>query len=108
MITIHTANGSAQLIGSWGNGKAPAKNFGAMPATLVADNGDGHYDAWKITGPMMDQAREIARYYVKGERVVEYSGGRLVAVNQPEDFWIELPNGDFAENTAKYPEILAW
>ena len=108
MTTHYTASGSATLIGSWGHGKAPAKDFQLMPACLLADDGDGHYDAWGITGKMADAAQALARFYVKGERVVAYDAGLLSAINCPDDFWIELPSGDFEPNLVTYPGILAW
>lgn len=115
-MTVHThASGIATLLGSGGHGKAAAADYDFMPATIVTDDDDGHYDAWKVTGKMKDAAEKIAPFYLREGKVVEYHSGRLTVINTPDDFWVGVGTqhedgsfDDYSANLRDYPNVIAF
>ena len=81
-MTFHiTKSGSVELVDSYGNGKSERGNWSSTPATLICDDGDGYYDAWKYAVPV------------------------------PDDFWIEDSSDSWSDvkpNLKKYSNAVAW
>lgn len=110
-MTIHrTKSGLIELLGQWGHGKAAPANYANRPATLISDDGDGHFCAWAVTGDMRDAAEVAARFDLRndGRRVAVLEGNCVSMVNTPDDFWTETESGDFVENLAAYPDVVAY
>lgn len=60
-MTIHrTDSGYIELLDTWGHGRAPNGDWYNRPATLIADDGDGHYEAWAYEGAKADAAMALA------------------------------------------------
>ena len=55
-----TPSGFVQLVQEWGPGKGTPANA-KRPATLITDDGDGHYQQWKYTGKLTDALVTLAR-----------------------------------------------
>lgn len=107
-ISASPRGGYVECVGQWGHGRAAAADFGRMPAILMADDGDGHYFAYRVFGMTMREAAEIiAPLFAKGEMVVTFSGSSVVAERAPHDFWIEKSD-EFRPNLAAYPDVIAW
>jgi hypothetical protein len=114
-MTFHiTKSGSVELIDSYGHGKSESGNWHSAPATLICDDGDGHYDTWKFTGKLDDAVEAIAGLYTRndGRYIVEHvTRGRLDAVPVPDDFWIEDDSDSWSDvkpDLKKYPNAVAW
>ena len=105
-----TASGSITLRDQWGHGKAARCDWYSTPATIVVDDGDGHYTAWSYTGRMRDAAETAARFDLRNDgRYVAVLEGTSVNMQQPPaDFWIVQPDGSVEPNTAAHPEVLAY
>ena len=102
-MTVHnTKTGHVEFISEWGHGKGRQINP-KRPATIITDDGDGHYQAWGYTGDQLDALKTLAGL----ERRLT-SGDGYVLESAPEDFWIENGDGDFKPNTNMYPRIIAW
>jgi len=66
-MTYHSNDkASIELLDQWGHGKGPRGDWTARPATLIADDGDGHYDAWAYTGDKREAAMIIAGFFKAG------------------------------------------
>lgn len=109
-MAIHkTKTGWIELVDSWGHGKASNGKWHSAPATLVAEDGDGHYDAWKFSGDKKDAAVKIAEFLDKADMVVCLEGNSVVAQRAPGDFWTEDEGkGEFIPNLSKYPDVIAY
>ena len=109
-----TKSGSVELIDTYGHGKNAKGNWSAAPATLICDDGDGHYDVWKFTGKLDDAAKAVAGFYTgsDGLYIVEHiTRGRLDAVPVPNDFWIEDSSDSWSDCKPaldKYPHTVAY
>ena len=112
-MTFHiTKSGSVELIDS---SEAWSLFPGdSAPATLICDDGDGHYDTWEFTGKLDDAVEAIAGLYTRndGRYIVEHvTRGRLDAVPVPDDFWIEDDSDSWSDvkpDLKKYPNAVAW
>lgn len=103
-----TDSGHVACVGQWGHGRAPAADFDKMPATIIADDGDGHHTAYQFTGAARDAMALLAPRFVRdGKIVVSDSATRLTVERAPDDFWIERSD-EFIANTATYPNVLAY
>ncbi len=108
-----TPTGFVELLSSWGDGKGTPANEN-RPATLVTDDGDGHYEQWKYTGKLDDALVTLARLdkHISGSYDPPYVAIRLGAgyyiERAPEDFWIENSEGEFAPNLEAYPDVIAY
>lgn len=113
MGAIHfTPSGSCELLDSWGHGRAARGDWRRAPAVLIFDDGDGHYDAWRICGNMKEAARKLGQLHLSGGRfsregVAIYHGGAVSIQEAPEGFWIESEDESIPD-TAKFPEVVAW
>tara|TARA_R110002074_G_scaffold387510_2_gene569694 strand:- start:696 stop:1040 length:345 start_codon:yes stop_codon:yes gene_type:complete len=114
-MTFHiTKSGSVELVDSYGNGKSERGNWSSTPATLICDDGDGYYDAWKYSGKLDDAVEAVAGFYTgsDGLYIVEHiTRGRLDAVPVPDDFWIEDSSDSWSDvkpNLKKYSNAVAW
>ena len=106
---VKTKTGLAELVDKYGPGRNPRCNGSSTPATLLCDDGDGHYAVWKFTGTLDDAASAVASLYTSDDMIVEHvTRGRLDAIPTPDDFWIEGSDGWLEPNLNKYPEILAY
>ena len=114
-MTFHkTKSGSVELIDSYGHGKSARGNWASAPATLICDDGDGHYDVWKYSGKLDDAVETVAKFYTgnDGLYIVEHiTRGRLDTVPVPDDFWIEDSSDSWSDvkpNLDKYPHTVAY
>ena len=110
-MTIHkTRTGHIELLDQWGHGKAAKADYATRPATLISDDGDGHFYAWSVTGDMRDAAKTAASFDLRndGRYVAELDGNRVSMVPPPDGFWIETEDGDFVPDLAKYPNVVAY
>ena len=55
-----TPTGFVELLNTWGHGRGTPGNA-RRPATLITDDGDGHYQQWKYTGKLIDALVTLAR-----------------------------------------------
>ena len=118
MATHQTQSGYVELLGSWGHGRSPDKDYRRMPAVLTDDDGDGHYSAWKVTGSMRDAAAVVGRFLLRndGLRIAIFTGSTVWAENTPDDFWLDAATGapvtaetlDMRPNLAAYAECVAF
>ena len=104
-----TETGLTQLVCEWGNGKGsePKTN---RPATIVTNDGDGHYQQWSFTGRIEDALVTLARLEKpirKGGHVAIREGAGYCVESEPDDFWIE-ENDKFYPNLAAYQNAIAW
>lgn len=102
-----TSTGHIEIVDQWGHGKAPKRNWSSRPATLVVDDGDGHYTAWAFTGNRRDAAVTAARFDLRAEKIAVLSGAGVTIENPPADFWIEAA-GDLQPNLTAYPDVIAY
>lgn len=91
-MTYHSnAKATIELLDSWGHGRARSGDWTARPATLICDDGDGHYDAWAFTGDKREAALLIAnvtRFTGADEpRLVIIEGNSIEAIGR--DQWAE-------------------
>lgn len=109
-MTFHTTpTGHIELLDQWGHGKAARGDWSSRPATIVVADHDGHYTAWAYTGRLLDAATTAARFDLPDDGYVAIRcGTRITIERQPDDFWIEQPDGSFEPNQAEYPEVLAY
>jgi hypothetical protein len=109
-MTIHlTRDGSITFLDAWGHGRAPksAAWYSGRPATLIVDDGDGHYEAWTVEGSIKAAAEKAASFFRMSDTVAMLEGSTLIAVKAPDDFWIEDEEaGEFRPNLAKYPNAV--
>ncbi len=110
MTTHSTRDGSITLLDSWGHGRAPkSRSIYHRHATLIVDDGDGHYDAWAIEGSIKAAAEKAATFFRMGDTVAMLDGSTLTGVRVPDDFWIEDEEaGEFRPNLAKYPNAVGF
>lgn len=116
-MTIHlTASGSITLLAKWGHGRACSIDT-SRPATILADDGDGHYEAWAVRGKMRDAAMTLAGFLPDSStKIVTFDGREVRYEDAPEDFWLDketgLPSTDETEesvpNLAAHPSAIAW
>lgn len=112
-MTIHrTDDGFIQLMDQWGHGRAARHDWRFVPAVIVADDGDGHYDAWKYDGSFAAAARKIASFYSSADVNVEADPkARTVTVVKLLDGWIPAdpsePDGGYILNTRGHPLLIA-
>lgn len=111
-----TKSGSMELVDKWGHGKAARADWRNTPCTLVVDDGDGHYDAWKVEGAMLDAAHKACEWAGGNDsRVAIYGNGSLHFESRydwPEGFEIEIldEDGDVIYTSydfSKYPGAIA-
>ena len=106
-----TQTGLVELLSTWGHGKGVGGNPW-RPATLITDDGDGHYQQWKFTGKLFDALVTLAqlepRIQGHGGFVARVDGNGYVVEPAPDDFWVEQENGDFVPNLAAYPDVIAY
>lgn len=116
-MTIHTTKtGYVELADQWGHGKAASGDWTSAPATITADDGDGHYDAWRYKGTCADAMQTLAPLYCRDNCIVTRDGNRLTVETAPADFWIDAKTGgpftdeteEGAPNLAKYPNAIAF
>ena len=114
-MSVHqTKSGIVELVDQWGHGKAASGDWHSAPATLICDDGDGHYDAWKYSGKLEDAADAVAGFYCNddGSYVVKHDPkGRIEAIPTPDDFWIDDDTdslSDFKPDLERYPNVIAW
>jgi len=114
-ITHRTDTGYVELIGKWGHGQGDKKHFARMPATLILDDGDGHYSAWRVHGSMRDAAVVLGSLYTgPGPGKVAIHRGPWVTVKDaPDGFWSPVldDDGEAVEFVARpdlFPGVVAW
>jgi hypothetical protein len=79
-----------------------------MPGVIVADDGDGHYFAYRFTGKAGDALAALAPLFRRDDHIVVADGPTsLTTTNVPDDFWI-ADGDDFSPNLAAYPSALAY
>jgi hypothetical protein len=106
-----TPTGFVELLNTWGHGRGTPGNA-RRPATLITDDGDGHYQQWKYTGKLIDALVTLARLekFISGNydaHVAIRSGAGYYVERAPDDFWIEQGD-EFAPNLAAYPDVIAY
>jgi hypothetical protein len=112
IMSFHrTPSGFVELLSVWGHGKGTPANA-HRPATLITDDGDGHYQQWKYTGQLDDALVTLARLekFITGNydaHVAVRSGAGYIVQPAPVDFWIER-DGEFVPNLAAYPDVIAF
>jgi hypothetical protein len=62
MAYHRTASGAIDLVDEWGHGRNARGDWSFAPATIVVDDGDGHYSAWRYTGRKRDAIATAARF----------------------------------------------
>lgn len=104
-----TTTGHIELLDRWGHGKPARGDWRSRPATVIVDDGDGHYTAWAYTGALRDAATVAARFDMRndGRHVAVLSGNEVSMEPTPDDFWIEIDDG-FTPNTARYSNVVAY
>jgi hypothetical protein len=122
MMSFHrTPTGSVELLSSWGHGQGVPANT-ERPATLVTDDGDGHYQQWKFTGDLNDALVTLARLekFITGNydpHVAVRCGAGYRIEPTPDDFWIDERTGkppsddefeQLVPNLAAYPGVIAY
>ena len=109
---VKTFNGSVECIGEWGHGHAAAADFHHMPGILTADDGDGHFFAYRcLPGKTLRQTAEaLAPLFLRndGGLVAVFSGSHLSAEPTPFDFLIEQDDGDFVADLARHPNVIGY
>lgn len=109
-MAIHrTESGFVELLSSWGHGRGIPGNP-RRPATLITDDGDGHYQQWGYTGRLADALLTLARLERSiraGDHVAVRYGHGYYVERAPDDFWIER-DGEFSANLAAYPDVIAY
>jgi len=111
MTTHKTADGYITLIDQWGHGRAARGDWNFAPATLISDDGDGHYTAWKVEGSLRAAAEVAGRFDLpsSGNHVMMFSGSSVWAVATPDAFWVEDgQTGDVEPNLAAHPDVVAY
>lgn len=107
----HTPTGFVELLSTWGHGKGAWANA-HRPATLITDDGDGHYQQWKFTGDLNDALVTLARlekFIRGGDHVAIREGNGYYVERAPDDFWVEdEERGEFVPNLAAYPNVIAY
>lgn len=115
-MTIHlTKSGSIEHLDAWGHGRPARGNWGRRPATIITDDGDGHYQAWSVEGSMRDAAETLGGFMVNARNrgaVAVFDGAKAVELITEgrggfEDFWIVTDDGvepDLDNN----PDMVAW
>ena len=98
-----THSGHVEFICAWGHGKGSPGNP-RRPATLITDDGDGHYQQWKYEGKLDDALKTLARI----ERRITDGGGDYVAMRYGNGYVIEDAPEDFWNDPAKYPNIIVY
>ena len=84
------------------------------PATLITDDGDGHYRQWEYTGHLNDALVTLARLekFISGgydAHVAIRNGAGYYVERAPDDFWIEdAERGEFVPNLTAYPDVIAY
>ena len=109
-MAIHkTASGHIELLDQWGHGKSARGNWALRPATIISDDGDGHYAAWSYTGHIRDAASTAGAFGLRndGRYVAVLSGSTVSMETPPDDFWVDR-DGSFEPDTAKYPDVVAY
>jgi hypothetical protein len=109
-MSVHlTPTGHVVLVSSWGHGKGTPANA-RRPATLIVDDGDGHYQQWRYTGTLNDALVTLAhleRSIQSGDRVALREGNGYRVTRAPDGFWVEQ-DGEFVPNLADYPNVIAF
>ena len=95
-----TPSGYVEFICKWGHGKGSPGNA-RRPATLITDDGHGHYQQWKYEGKLDDALKTLARLErrLDNDRVAVKYGAGYVIESAPDDFW---------NDPSKYPDIIAY
>lgn len=120
-MTYHrTESGHIERLACGGHGRPfDHVTWGRRPATLVTDDGDGHYEAWAYTGRREHAAEKLAGFLLgdRADRVVTRYGSNLEVEDAPEGFWINAESGeplssDVHEqgepNLKTFPQVIAW
>lgn len=98
MTTHTTATGMIELVDSWGHGKVASGDWHKSPATIIVDDGDGHYDAWRFTGARKDAVAKAASFVSTrdGQYVIVDDGDEVFALQTPDDLFpaIEWEDGE--------------
>lgn len=106
-----TPTGLVELLSTWGHGKGTPANA-HRPATLITDDGDGHYQQWKFTGDLNDALVTLARlekFIRRGGHVAIRDGNRYYVETAPDDFWVEdEERGESVPNLSAYPNVIAY
>ena len=108
---VKTSVAAVKCVGEWGHGRAADANFYRMPGILTADDGDGHFFAYRcIPGKTIRETAEaIAPLFLRdsGDKVCVFEGRHLAAEPTPPDFWLE--DGEyFRPNIGAYPNVIAY
>lgn len=106
-MTYHTTKtGSIELLDSWGHGRAAKGDWGRRPATLIADDGDGHFDAWSYTGDRNDAATTIAGFFKTGQdaRLAVLEGDTVYLLDRRQ--WNE--GVEIVTETDEYGDPACW
>lgn len=98
-----TQTGTVELIDEWGHGKPESGNWDIAPAVFKADDGDGHYSAWRWSGKIEDAHDVVAGFMTSDNNVIMRDGINLKTIQTPDDFWEESwkKDGTF-DVSAKY------
>jgi len=111
MTTHKTADGFITLVDQWGHGRAAQGDWYNAPATIVTDDGDGHYTAWRVEGSIRAAAEVAGRFDLpsNGRYVMMLNGTSVDATATPDDFWITVGHyGDMGPNLEVYPNAVAY
>lgn len=116
MAHHRTDSGSIDLVDSWGHGRAPQRDWTAVPNILTYEDDDGHHSAWRVTGSMRDAARVVADFDLrkKSEPAVASLYGRSCRLEMPPDGFYEHivdDDGELVETKAhpeNFPDVVAW
>lgn len=86
MTYHHTASGHIEMLDKWGHGRAPSGDWHNRPATLIDDDGDGHYSAWAYSGDKLDAARKLAEFFRPGDetKLAVLDGNRVSTIYRDE------------------------
>lgn len=83
-----TASGAIESVDAWGHGRTASGDWYSAPATIVVDDGYGHYTAWRYTGQKHDAIVTAAGFVSADDRLVIVAEGNSVfPVRRPD--WAE-------------------
>ena len=108
-MTYHLhKSGYVALLDSWGHGRYARGNWSVRPATIIVDDGDGHYSAWQHSGQRSDALSCLATLVIvqRGDRIGFVEDGNIQFRSEP-DFWCEQ-NDDFVPDLNRFPNAIAY
>ena len=89
MAYHRTATGGIEQVDTWGHGRVAHGDWYSAPATIVVEDGDGHYTAWRYTGQKND-AIVVASQFIGGDVEIVLmvcEGNSVFPVRRPD--WVD-------------------